>query len=406
MKRVLALAASLVIGITCVPRTTLAQVTSELFIACHDASKVTRLDVLSNTLTDPFVAPGSGGLNIATGVTFGPDANVYVTGRDNSQILRYSPSGEFIDVFVDVASSWLFDSRFGPDRNLYVLTNSTVLRYDQAGAPCPSTGQAGAIFAAGSYSGNLRGLTFGSDGAPFVATDGGKIYRLDPVTGNATEFATGPGFHGLAFGPSGDLFAACPFSGQVVRFDGTTGSQVSIFASELGYVMGIAFGPEGDPYVSSGFLGLIYHLDGTDGTIVDAFPCGYTGGYGPCWITFRPDTTPPELYAIATPNMLWPPNGRMRAVEVSGVAVEEGVGQITGRYKVTDEYGLVQPEGTFTVSTDEAFAFTVVLQASRRGNDRDGRQYLIAITVTNSAGQSTGQTIEIRVPHDRGHCGF
>ncbi len=404
MKRMLALAALLVIGTAIVPRPIVAQVTAELFIACHDASKVARLDVASETLTDPFVAPGAGGLNIATGVTFGPDANLYVTGRDNSQILRYSPAGAFIDVFVDVDASWLFDSRFGPDQKLYVLTNSTVLRYDQAGAPNPAPDQVGAIFSAGSFSGNLRGLAFGPDGAAFVATDAGVIYRLDPISGSATGFSTGPGFHGLAFGPDGDLFAACPFSGQVVRFDGVSGEQIGTLASDLGYVMGIAFGPDGDPYVSSGFLGLIYHLDGNDGSVVGEFACDYAGGYGPCWITFRPETTPLELKVIATPSTLWPPNGRMRAVEVSGVLIGAGAGPITGQYKVTDEYGRVQPEGTFQGSPDNTFAFTVALQASRHGGDHDGRQYQIALTVTNHTGQSAGQTIEVRVPHDHGHC--
>jgi hypothetical protein len=49
------------------------------------------------------------------------------------------------------------------------------------------------------------------------------------------------------------------------------------------------------------------------------------------------------------------------------------------------QYGQIQPNGSFTHETDGSYAFTMALQASRRGNDQDGRRYTITVSATKSS---------------------
>src|SRR5207244_399400 len=102
-----------------------------------------------------FVAPNSGGLNITTGVTFGPDGNLYVDSFNSNSVLRYNGrTGAFLGTFASApALSGPQGLTFGPDGNLYVASfnMSTVVRFD---------GQTGAfrdVFASG---GGLNGPTY------------------------------------------------------------------------------------------------------------------------------------------------------------------------------------------------------------------------------------------------------
>ncbi|MBM0107757.1 hypothetical protein JM946_23680 [Steroidobacter sp. S1-65] len=119
-----------------------------------------------------------------------------------------------------------------------------------------------------------------------------------------------------------------------------------------------------------------------------------------------PDTTPPAITVSANPTTLWPPNGRLVSVKVSGTIKDEpgssGVDASSAVFVVLDEYGRIQPRGTVTLQANGRYTFTVALQASRRGNDRDGRHYTIAVIAEDGAGNiGVGSTI-VTVPHDRG----
>ena len=75
----------------------------------------------------------------------------------------------------------------------------------------------------------------------------------------------------------------------------------------------------------------------------------------------------------------------------------------SGSFAVSDEYGTVQPAGPFTINPDGTYSFTVNLQASRIGSDKDGRQYTISVFAKDNAGNPGSSSIVISVPHDRGH---
>jgi YVTN family beta-propeller protein len=116
------------------------------------------------------------------------------------------------------------------------------------------------------------------------------------------------------------------------------------------------------------------------------------------------DTTPPVITVSANPATLWPPNGKMVPVTISGTITDadSGVNASTAAYVVTDEYGLVQPREPVTLGSNGSYAFTVSLEASRRGNDQDGRHYTITVSAKDNAGNPGAASTIVTVPHDQG----
>jgi uncharacterized lipoprotein YddW (UPF0748 family) len=116
------------------------------------------------------------------------------------------------------------------------------------------------------------------------------------------------------------------------------------------------------------------------------------------------DRNAPDGKLTANPSMIWPPNGKIVTVTLSGALTDTGTGLRGVTLRVLDEYGAVQPsidpvdgEGQSLVE----FSRTVELEASRRGNDRDGRTYTIEALVTDGACNTTTLRTTVVVPHDR-----
>jgi hypothetical protein len=84
---------------------------------------------------------------------------------------------------------------------------------------------------------------------------------------------------------------------------------------------------------------------------------------------------------------------------VSGVVTS--VSLASAKYKVTDEYGKIQPAGNITVGANGAYSFVVSLEAYRNGNDADGRFYTILVTVTDTQGRIATATAIVAVPHNQ-----
>ena len=118
-----------------------------------------------------------------------------------------------------------------------------------------------------------------------------------------------------------------------------------------------------------------------------------------------PDTIPPVITISTRPTLLWPPSGKLVPVTVSGTMsdVGSGVNPNSASYRVQDEYGSVQPSGAITLGAGGGYSFTVMLEASRRGNDRDGRHYSVTVSVTDNAGNNSSNASTVIVPHDGGH---
>lgn len=118
------------------------------------------------------------------------------------------------------------------------------------------------------------------------------------------------------------------------------------------------------------------------------------------------DTVPPTISIGAKPSVLWPPDGGLVTVTVSGTIQDNpggsGVNALNTCFFVVDQYGKVQPSGAVTVGTGGSYSFTVQLQASREGSDPDGRVYSIAVNASDNNGNSAASPVaKVIVPHDQ-----
>jgi hypothetical protein len=112
--------------------------------------------------------------------------------------------------------------------------------------------------------------------------------------------------------------------------------------------------------------------------------------------------TPPALTILGySPDVIEARNHRDVDVQVHGrVTVPEGCAVTRAAYTLDDEYNELDGGGTLSVGSDGRFDVTVAVKASRRGNDRDGRTYTIALAAENEAGRAVGQALTITVSHD------
>lgn len=115
------------------------------------------------------------------------------------------------------------------------------------------------------------------------------------------------------------------------------------------------------------------------------------------------DATSPVLTAAANPSMLWPPNGKMLNITISGKVADSlsGVDTGSGTYTTVDSYGQVHPAGSFTIAANGTYSFTIQLEAKRNGQDKDGRIYTITINASDLAGNPCNATVTVTVPHDQ-----
>jgi len=109
---------------------------------------------------------------------------------------------------------------------------------------------------------------------------------------------------------------------------------------------------------------------------------------------FNIDKTLPEVNLSLNPSLLWPPDGTLRDVKILGessdnVLIKEVV------FNVEDEYNEIEP-----AIID--FGDTVKLEARRKGDDLDGREYIIKVTAFDLAGNTSSSESAVLVPHDQG----
>ena len=97
----------------------------------------------------------------------------------------------------------------------------------------------------------------------------------------------------------------------------------------------------------------------------------------------RQDRTPPHVTvagAARGDSARWAPTrtGHVHRNRIHDVAPIDSVS-----FRIHDEYGRVQPVGSASV-TGGRFSITVLLEATRRGQDLDGRRYLLSVTHATS----------------------
>jgi hypothetical protein len=114
---------------------------------------------------------------------------------------------------------------------------------------------------------------------------------------------------------------------------------------------------------------------------------------------------PPAVKVSASPTTLWPPNGALVPVTVSGAMTDRGAGVdgSSAEYAVQDEYGQVQPSGPIILGSGGKYSTTVWLQASRNGGDMGGRKYTITVSCKDNSGNLGSASTVVTVAHDQRH---
>ena len=122
--------------------------------------------------------------------------------------------------------------------------------------------------------------------------------------------------------------------------------------------------------------------------------------------TLTPTPTAPsgiQVESWAFPSVLWPPTGRLLPVLLVGRASGGNGGLSRAEFEVVDEYNEWEP-AILPVKLDgkgrNEWLRIVLLRASRRGSDRDGRLYTIITRVYDRAGASASDSATVVVPHD------
>jgi sugar lactone lactonase YvrE len=255
----------------------------DLFVTGYLSNSVARFDWASQTY-QPFVSPGSGGLQQPRGIAFGPDGNLYVTeqAKDVTQqsqdmVFRFNGStgaplpapGQSGAVFIPAGSGGLSkacDLAFGADGNLYVISGNTNQVLEYQGPAGSSPGAFMKVFVSITNGSGPNNLAFGPDGNLYVDLADGAIPGYTPPS---------PGSYG-----------------SINRYDGTTGAPigngvfVTYASGGLANPRQFVFDSQGtnlyvasSPNATGGPMGQVLHYQGPNGQNPGAFVEEYiTGG--------------------------------------------------------------------------------------------------------------------------------
>ncbi len=108
-------------------------------------------------------------------------------------------------------------------------------------------------------------------------------------------------------------------------------------------------------------------------------------------IEIKIDKTLPKITIDANPKTLWPANNKMVNVKITGSSSDLNL--LSTKITISDEYRKIEPRIT-------NFGQTIRLQASRNGDDPDGRRYSIKAIAEDLAGNISQALTEVIVPHD------
>ncbi|HEY3242834.1 MAG TPA: hypothetical protein VGM03_05730 [Phycisphaerae bacterium] len=302
------------------------------------SNRIVEFDGETGAFVGNFVQPGSGGLDEANGLVFGPNGNLFVANRmqfldTSDQILEFDgQTGAFIRALVPTGGAqntgWLDSAQhllFRPDGRLLVASgdSESILAYDAAavlntpGASAPWLG----VFAIGGpapslrYPYTIRPLPNGN--VIVTSAYGGQwtdnhIIEYHGATGRLVRHFTDP--FGMPYPvdilarANGNLLVSYYYNG-VYQFEDATGSFLGIFTQPGAQTVyaGMTLGPNGNLFVA-GRNGIniqtIIQYSGATGALVGTFVAlPYTVLPSPHYLAFKPappDPTPaPSISSVS-----------------------------------------------------------------------------------------------------------
>lgn len=121
------------------------------------------------------------------------------------------------------------------------------------------------------------------------------------------------------------------------------------------------------------------------------------------------DTTPPLVYAVPDPSVLWPPNHQLVPVHVDLLAFDacDSDPEVELLWIQSSQADNGNGDGNTSNDIQDAQTgtddFDFLLRAERSGPDRAGRVYSALYRATDESGNYADSLVRVLVPHDRGH---
>ena len=259
-----------------------------LYVSSFNSGDVIEYD----SATGAYVRTITSGVIGPYGICFGSDGILYLgTLNTPKKIWRYNAStGAILGQFADMGGADRSDIRFGADGSLYAVREGTaggVMKF------IASTGQNLGNFTPAIV--DPIAMAFGPSGDLFVDSfSTNQVLRFNGTTGASMGVFASTGLnqpYGMCFGPDGNLYVANIGTNSISRYNGTTGAFLGTFASGGGLSdpTGILFAPDGNLLVSSALTNQILRYNGTTGAFMNVFSSG--GGLnGPTFMTLGPRT--------------------------------------------------------------------------------------------------------------------
>lgn len=202
----------------------------------------------------------------ATGI--GPDGLLYVVSEGNGRVLAYDPQSlEFRRVAIELPAGYGATGLAFAGGEAYVAG----YEYDGVRRFNPLTGAllGDAVPPRGAgLDGADNGMAFGPDGKLYVpGYDSNSVVRHDPATGQTTPFIAPPdgglnAARGILFDPDGQtLLVSSERSGEVFRYNATTGVRENRLIAGLNQPTGMAWHPDGSLLVTTRNAVLKYDPD-------------------------------------------------------------------------------------------------------------------------------------------------
>jgi hypothetical protein len=114
------------------------------------------------------------------------------------------------------------------------------------------------------------------------------------------------------------------------------------------------------------------------------------------------DVTPPSLSLRATPDTLWPPNGKAIPITIAVSATDDydALPQIRLQSIVANEPTASGDISNAAIGTDDR---QFSLAAVRAGASTSGRTYTVTYSAVDASGNTATAAIDVVVPHDQKH---
>jgi sugar lactone lactonase YvrE len=375
---------------------------------------VLRFDWASQTY-QPFVTPGSGGLQDRGGITFGPDGNLYVSSPSQSEIFEYDgTTGSFLRVYVSAGAGGLtspYGIKFGSDGNLYVCSSGSnqILQYEGPASPDGlPPGKFLSVFVNTQHTFPFN-FAFGPDNNLYVScpqldanavSQGSFIDRYyglsSSLAGQFMDTFVTNGSGGLKdsrtplFDQQGNLDVADTTLNKVLRFQGPNGSNPGAYidtyvSTGLLAPNGLAFGPDGNLYVSSRDANQVSRVGGTQASFLVTLDSASTSPVKVDYATVDTTAIAGRDYTATSGTITFPPGVTRWIINVPILDDNQGGPTPVFTLNLSNPVGAViaKGQGSGTILDDDATPLNIAVTPT---SILSGGTATVTLTAKNAAG--------------------